>query len=1267
VDTQAPVIVSTKQNDDLGCNPTANDISSALGDATASDNCDAFVIVNISNGTPVNTGGCYWSQSRTFSAVDSCGNTATPVTVTVTWKVDTQAPVISASGQSVYVGCNPTQQTINAALGSALATDNCDASVIVTSTFGTATNIGGCYWSQSVTFTATDSCDNEAAPVSVTVTYKIDTQAPVITATGTNNFNLNCNPTTAQINAALGTASATDNCDASVVVNASTAAAVNTGGCYWSQTRTFTAVDSCTNTATPVSVTVRWKVDTQAPVITADNQNANLGCNPSSAQINAALGSASATDNCDASVVVNASTAAAVNTGGCYWSQTRTFTAVDSCSNSASSVSVTVTWKVDTQAPVITATGTNNFNLNCNPTTAQINAALGTASATDNCDASVVVNASTAAAVNTGGCYWSQTRTFTAVDSCTNTATPVSITVRWKVDTQAPVITADKSNANLGCNPSSAMINSYLGSATATDNCDASVIVNVSTAAAVNTGGCYWSQTRTFTAVDSCGNAATPVAVTVTWKVDITDPVITPNKQNSNLGCNPSAAAINTALGTATATDNCDASVIVNTSTGNPVNTTGCFWTITRTFTAIDSCGNPALPKSVVVTYKIDTIKPVITPSNANANLGCNPTSAALNAALGTATAVDNCDGNLTVSVYTSQPTPTTGCGWKISRTFNAVDACGNAAVTVKVTITYKIDTIKPVITATGTTLTLGCNPTSAAIEAALGTATATDNCDAVTPVATNSGITQNGCYRSKTRTWNVTDACGNAAVAVSRTVTWKVDLTAPVVVCNPGGNITVCAGTTVDLKPSANDNCDGPLQPVCTRSDNQPLSAAYPVGVTTVTCTATDACGNTGSCSITVTVAANPTCSITPPANLPAAGSTGNTLTSSSTNATSYQWSLVGTDPTGTPWTITAGATSPTVTYTAGTGIGYFKLVVTNTVNGVNCVDSCELMVQSVRSRYCTYTQGAYGNAGGMHCSGVTTPGFLTQLLSTPLVVGGMGTSNKLTLTAADVASGCFFTRLPGGGTSAKLLGTATCSSPVGIALNGTKFKNTLLVQTITMGLNLRIPGSTLGALRLTGRYLTTYDATGVQCSNTGLAIPGSGQVYTLPASVLNYLGANNTVADLYDLANRALAGTYTGTSPSLGQIASAIDQLNNAFDNCRIFGGFSTVAPAMYRDNDGLASGEENELFSVKAYPNPFTQKASIDFMLKGYEGNVTLEVFSLTGLKVATLYDGYAESDKKYSFEFDGETLKPGIYIYHLNTGDHVYTDKLILIKQ
>jgi HYR domain len=57
--------------------------------------------------------------------------------------------------------------------------------------------------------------------------------------------------------------------------------------------------------------------------------------------------------------------------------------------------------------------------------------------------------------------------------------------------------------------------------------------------------------------------------------------------------------------------------------------------------------------------------------------------------------------------------------------------------------------------------------------------------------------------------------------------------------------------GAAVEFMASAVDDVDGPLDPVC----EPPSGSTFPIGTTTVTCTATDAAGNTGEASFDVTV----------------------------------------------------------------------------------------------------------------------------------------------------------------------------------------------------------------------------------------------------------------------------------------------------------------------------------------------------------------------------------------------------------------------------
>ena len=78
-------------------------------------------------------------------------------------------------------------------------------------------------------------------------------------------------------------------------------------------------------------------------------------------------------------------------------------------------------------------------------------------------------------------------------------------------------------------------------------------------------------------------------------------------------------------------------------------------------------------------------------------------------------------------------------------------------------------------------------------------------------------------------------------------------DITPPVITLP--GNISTEAtnpfGAMVSYTANANDDIDGAIAPIC----NPPSGSAFPLGITEVTCAATDAAGNSASASFTVTV----------------------------------------------------------------------------------------------------------------------------------------------------------------------------------------------------------------------------------------------------------------------------------------------------------------------------------------------------------------------------------------------------------------------------
>ncbi|MBK5283822.1 MAG: hypothetical protein JJE25_00330, partial [Bacteroidia bacterium] len=149
--------------------------------------------------------------------------------------------------------------------------------------------------------------------------------------------------------------------------------------------------------------------------------------------------------------------------------------------------------------------------------------------------------------INAGASCGAYTVTLTVSNGCTSTCTATfNVT-----DTSAPVFTSCPAGSALGCNPSSVPA---AGNAAATDNCGSPTIT--SSLGTVTSNGCSQTQTRTYTATDGCGNSATCTQV-FTWTLDTIAPVITATGTTLTLGCNPSATAINDALGSATAADAC--------------------------------------------------------------------------------------------------------------------------------------------------------------------------------------------------------------------------------------------------------------------------------------------------------------------------------------------------------------------------------------------------------------------------------------------------------------------------------------------------------------------------------------------------------------------------------------------------------------------------------------------------------------------------------------------------------------------------------------
>ena len=486
---------------------------------------------------------------------------------------------------------------------------------------------------------------------------------------------------------------------------------------------------------------------------------------------------------------------------------TRTFTATDDAGNS-SSATQTITVE-DTTAPEFTSVPAD-YTVECSD-----EMPMDDATASDNCsDVSITVESETIAGDAAGN--YTIVRTFTATDACGNsTSASQTITVE---DTTAPELSIP---ADYTAECSDELI---LDDATATDNCGEVTIEVSSETTAGDCDGSY-TVTRTFTATDDAGNSSSATQ-TITVE-DTTAPEFTSVPADYTVECSDEMP-----MDDASASDNCsDVSITVESETiaGDAAGN----YTIVRTFTATDACGN-STSASQTITVEDTTAPELSIPADYTAE--CSD-----ELILDDATATDNC-GEVTIEVSSETTAGDCDGSYTVTRTFTATDDAGNSSSATQ-TITVE-DTTAPVLNIPAD-YTAECTETLT-----LDDATASDNCSEVTITVseeTLAGDCANGYVL--VRTFTATDACGNSSSA-AQTIT-VVDTTGPELFLPPSYEAD-CGDDLVLLDALASDACGLALVTVEETYDYT-CDNSY---VLTRTFTAVDACFNetVGVQTITVT-----------------------------------------------------------------------------------------------------------------------------------------------------------------------------------------------------------------------------------------------------------------------------------------------------------------------------------------------------------------------------------------------------------------------------
>lgn len=255
-------------------------------------------------------------------------------------------------------------------------------------------------------------------------------------------------------------------------------------------------------------------------------------------------------------------------------------------------------------------------------------------------------------------------------------------------DTTKPVFDVEPEDLTLDCDDADkeAQIEAWLAAVTATDACGGVTMAHDLTAIPDACGG---PVTVTWTATDACGNSATTSA-----KLEVVDgeaPVFDAVPEDLTLDClaTDKEAQVEAWLASVTATDNCGDATVENDFTAIPG---VCEEPVTVTWTATDACGLVATVSAKLAVT--DTIAPVITLNGeAAVTLECH-----IDRYVEQGAAVsDQCDTDLLEATVGGDVVNVDTPGTYVV-TYDAVDACGNAAAQVARTVEV-VDTTPPVIT----------------------------------------------------------------------------------------------------------------------------------------------------------------------------------------------------------------------------------------------------------------------------------------------------------------------------------------------------------------------------------------------------------------------------------------------------------------------------------------------------------------------------------------------------------------------------------------
>ena len=210
---------------------------------------------------------------------------------------------------------------------------------------------------------------------------------------------------------------------------------------------------------------------------------------------------------------------------------------------------------------------------------------------------------------------------------------------------------------------------------------------------------------------------------------------------------------------------------------------------------------------------------------------------------------------------------------------------------------------------------------------------------------------------------------------------------------------------------------------------------------------------------------------------------------------------------------------------------------------------------------------------------------------------------------------------------------------------------KNEVLMSSVTRTGN-------SASLVLIGENLATGTEVGVYNSNN--AIVGTGVVRDGRAAITIW-GDNPITSAIEGSSNgeKLTVKTLDKSSQQMAEVKlESVNELTNS----------TTTKTLNYKQNGlfvaRISNGETTEVVRIANNPNPFSETTTVEFELTD-GGNATVEVYTLEGVRIATLADGVFGKGIQ-QVEFKSTDVASGTYKLVLHSGSHIATTMMVVVK-